>query len=394
MATERINIVLTAVDNSTRAFTQVQASMSRLQRSFGRLAGFGNPLKLVVAGLAGGLVKLGNEFQKTRRGLDPLGGSFDKLKKDLVGVVGGSDAGQKALAGVVLVIEKLDELIRSPAFQSALSFLGTELSNFATRLGALASIWDTNKSLFENLANVDKVTSMGLFKPGGGALPSGNGPLEVTMSHFNRYPDKDKGFPNNDVIHGYELLQKESSALAKKVNGELVGAFDNFGSALAGVARGASTLFDVLTNQLNKLTDIFADFAFQQILKFVMGGMSGGFGTPGLSGFGGGINANPVVFGGPRAAGGPVQSGKFYTVGEHGPETLMAGGNGTIIPNGGGGGGVTINQQIDARGSTMGPGEFRAILAQNNKRLKDEIGRQMGKTLSGGYGLTPRPIPR
>jgi len=39
------------------------------------------------------------------------------------------------------------------------------------------------------------------------------------------------------------------------------------------------------------------------------------------------------IFGGERARGGPVQAGKFYTVGEEGPETLIAGMDGTVIPN-------------------------------------------------------------
>lgn len=48
-----------------------------------------------------------------------------------------------------------------------------------------------------------------------------------------------------------------------------------------------------------------------------------------------------------RAAGGPVSANQAYKVGEHGPETLVMGGqSGTIIPNGGGsswgGGGLTI----------------------------------------------------
>jgi hypothetical protein len=50
------------------------------------------------------------------------------------------------------------------------------------------------------------------------------------------------------------------------------------------------------------------------------------------------IAANPELFafGGGLAAGGPVMPGRFYTVGERGPELLMAGGPGTVIPNSGG----------------------------------------------------------
>ncbi|HSF29514.1 MAG TPA: hypothetical protein VLK82_03450, partial [Candidatus Tectomicrobia bacterium] len=70
------------------------------------------------------------------------------------------------------------------------------------------------------------------------------------------------------------------------------------------------------------------------ITQTPFGGGGGAFGAEGMS----------FAFGGGMAAGGPVMPGKFYTVGERGPETLVAGGPGRIIPNGGGGGmNVTMN---------------------------------------------------
>tara|TARA_S200002703_G_scaffold8596_1_gene8661 strand:+ start:2860 stop:4932 length:2073 start_codon:yes stop_codon:yes gene_type:complete len=51
---------------------------------------------------------------------------------------------------------------------------------------------------------------------------------------------------------------------------------------------------------------------------------------------------------GTRARGGPVTAGRPYLVGERGPELMVPGRNGTIVPNGAmGGGGVTINQTIN-----------------------------------------------
>ena len=51
---------------------------------------------------------------------------------------------------------------------------------------------------------------------------------------------------------------------------------------------------------------------------------------------------------GTRARGGPVTAGRPYLVGERGPELMVPGRNGTIVPNGAmGGGGVTINQPIN-----------------------------------------------
>lgn len=58
------------------------------------------------------------------------------------------------------------------------------------------------------------------------------------------------------------------------------------------------------------------------------------------------------LFGGKRAAGGPVNAGTAYLVGERGPEVFSPGRNGMILPNsalGGGGSGTTV-QIIDQRG--------------------------------------------
>jgi hypothetical protein len=56
-------------------------------------------------------------------------------------------------------------------------------------------------------------------------------------------------------------------------------------------------------------------------------------------GGGGKGGGRPMVIGGHRAAGGPVMPGLMYRVGERGPETILSGMRGTVIPNGAGNGG-------------------------------------------------------
>jgi hypothetical protein len=86
-----------------------------------------------------------------------------------------------------------------------------------------------------------------------------------------------------------------------------------------------------------------------------------GSGVPGGIGglFGGGDSDSDSggaffasLFGGARAAGGPVSAGNAYLVGENGPEPFLPSTSGTILPNSSlGGGGDTHNWNIDARGS-------------------------------------------
>jgi hypothetical protein len=81
------------------------------------------------------------------------------------------------------------------------------------------------------------------------------------------------------------------------------------------------------------------------------------------------------VFGGFKAAGGPVTSGTSYIVGEQGPELFTPGRNGSIAPNyalGGGGGSVinlTVNGAIDPEGTA------RAIInVLNNSSYRGTLG--------------------
>jgi tape measure domain-containing protein len=72
-------------------------------------------------------------------------------------------------------------------------------------------------------------------------------------------------------------------------------------------------------------------------LQSFMGG-GGGAGTAALQAdISASMAASPELFafGGGMAAGGPVMPGRWYTVGEKGPETFVPGQAGTVIPNGG-----------------------------------------------------------
>ncbi|MDP2808637.1 MAG: phage tail length tape measure family protein [Rhodocyclaceae bacterium] len=70
-------------------------------------------------------------------------------------------------------------------------------------------------------------------------------------------------------------------------------------------------------------------------------------------------------FGGGRASGGSVYPGEYYVVGENGPEILVPGASGTVIPNRGGGGmasggNVSVSVAVDASGSNVAGGGGQA----------------------------------
>ena len=95
----------------------------------------------------------------------------------------------------------------------------------------------------------------------------------------------------------------------------------------------AEAFSNVLSSIANKLIDVGLDSLFGK----------SGFNVAGL-------------FGGARAAGGPVSSGKTYLVGEDGPELFSPSSAGNITPNhalGGAGGDFVFAPTVDARGADV-----------------------------------------
>ena len=77
------------------------------------------------------------------------------------------------------------------------------------------------------------------------------------------------------------------------------------------------------------------------------------------------------IFGGFRAAGGPVSPGKAYMVGERGPELFMPNTAGSIIPNGAG---QSVVVNIDARGAdSAAAARIEALAAQLPGIIRGQI---------------------
>jgi phage-related protein len=110
-------------------------------------------------------------------------------------------------------------------------------------------------------------------------------------------------------------------------------AFTVVGTAIAGVITGVSNLVGFFDDVIDKVK------AFIKLVKE----------NPLVQGLGSIIDK---IFGGGKAAGGPVSAGTTYLVGERGPELFTPSGSGMIIPNnqlGGGGGSIniTVNGALD-----------------------------------------------
>lgn len=84
------------------------------------------------------------------------------------------------------------------------------------------------------------------------------------------------------------------------------------------------------------------------------------------------------IFGGFKAQGGPVKSGRAYVVGERGPELFLPPSSGAILPNGVGGVTLVQHVNVDARGADAGvEARIRQAMQETERRtirrLKAEI---------------------
>lgn len=97
-----------------------------------------------------------------------------------------------------------------------------------------------------------------------------------------------------------------------------------------GMRDGITDMLGIDDPFLKGLIDILLQNVFSSLLSSSDGvGAAGGGG--GL--LGGLIQGFGAIFGGARATGGPVSAGKAYLVGERGPEIMVPGASGTVIPN-------------------------------------------------------------
>ena len=153
--------------------------------------------------------------------------------------------------------------------------------------------------------------------------------IEGIISAFNSV--KKSLNENNDELSKYFTVLKEILGFLNKffvpmISNTLKLAFQALGKVLAVIINSFSTLANLVANTYNGIKQIIKLIAENPIVQKITGAVGG-------------------LFGGGKAAGGPVSAGTTYLVGEKGPELFTPARGGTIIPNGAGGG-QTININV------------------------------------------------
>ncbi|MBZ9985664.1 phage tail length tape measure family protein [Mesorhizobium sp. BH1-1-5] len=173
---------------------------------------------------------------------------------------------------------------------------------------------------------------------------------------------------------------REAQALQRDI---LQGAFGDLRSALDDGKLDWQDLGNIALNALDKIIDKIENDLIDAILQAnsAAGGGGGIFGSLlGALGLGGGSDPGIISALGLRAAGGPVQAGKPYIVGEKRPELFVPNQSGTILPSvpsvqnaGSSASGATISPVFAPQISMNGNGDTEAVLSQMRKFLDKEF---------------------
>lgn len=156
---------------------------------------------------------------------------------------------------------------------------------------------------------------------------------------------------NRDGLSDAKTLFEDVFAFVKNYLAPVLGTVLKFalmavGDVLAGLITGFSKLASFISSVVERIKDLIALVKSNPLIKGI-----------------GSVIDN--VFGGGRAAGGPVTGGTTYLVGEKGPELFTPGSSGTIIPNGAGGASTTINLVVN--GAIDPEGTARTIVDVLNR---------------------------
>ena len=140
----------------------------------------------------------------------------------------------------------------------------------------------------------------------------------------------------------------------------------SFSDALTNAVMGTGNLKDAFKAMI-------ANMIKQLIQFFIIDKLTGGIASA-LFRVTGAVSKSAAAGGGTpfrgmAAIGGPVQSGSPYMVGERGPEMFVPNQSGSIIPNKAMGGGITVVNNVDARGSGADVDQkIKSAMAQSSQQ--------------------------
>lgn len=394
-------VVLTAVDRTQAAINSALKGMKTLERTAKVTA---RAVNLAFGFFTGSLlVSAFEKITKAAQGTEEGRKAIDRLNTALKDptIVSAVDTFTSALiTGFSKVVEVTARVIENITAISRSSFLKSP----DTMLKFLSSVMGGGIG-----GSAALVADMVRGSVGAGGAAATSAAAVSTAAPKAVKAGKGDGIPNAlRSLYGVDDAGKYITEIENDIEQGLIDLRDKFAEELERGGELGETIFDNVEESVSQLTvfaqeaarqmqQSFADFLFDPFKNGLKGMLSGFLnvirrmiaeaaaatilqslfgGFVGKGGFLGAL-AGALI---PRAMGGSVSAGTPYLVGERGPEMFVPGTSGNIVPNNKMGG-VTVSPvyNIDARGASADLQDaLPGILAENNRRIFDELDRRYG----------------
>jgi len=211
---------------------------------------------------------------------------------------------------------------------------------------------EAQRTYIKNLAEIAEV--------GKAAMRTPEEITALTDAETKRYQENIAG------LEGMNEVMQENARMMDGVRGQ-------FSDFFMDVFTGTKSVKDAFKDMANNIAAMITQ-------RIVNGWVDSLFGKPGTSGSGKGgdlfSSIFGALFGGGKAAGGPVSSGKMYRVNENGPELLRYGGS-DFLMMGAGGGNITPNHKLGGRGGTVN--QTFVVQGDPNRRTREQQARLAGR---------------
>jgi len=259
--------------------------------------------------------------------------AMEMRAKSVGGVAPLDPAMEKNFAAVV---ERMKKIRADFKALNSESFLGNDIAEVDFAGGVLAKLDELKAKLL-----IPMVV----------ATPTLTDPAPIISPWTQAMEALNKGFANVDVDTLQQKMDKFANTTVK-----------NMSAGLMSIVEGTASLKDAFKSMVKSLI-------MQAIQLFVIDKLTGGFISfmKNMTGGGGGGGGGGLTG---KAIGGPVQAGQPYMVGERGPEMFIPNQGGSIASNKKmGGGGITVVNNVDARGSGADVDQkIKSAMAQSSQQ--------------------------
>ncbi len=293
------------------------------------------------------VIKAVKGFQTLTNGLIATVNEIIKARDAIRAFFGGDETAQQLATQIEEVTAQVERLRAKTAGKETFASMRTDMVLLRSAERQLVRLQEAQSKLQDNgdTGLIDPVSFQGLIDTLQGVIPTIDG---VTDSVDNLADSTNEKIPTAFETFMANLQRTRELAGDLQPQLEKLGdqAITGLGRSFTAAITGAQKFSDAIKSMAKSVIDSLIQMLIQKYLvDAAFGAITGAISNyQADQAF---LNTEATDFG-TRARGGPVTAGRPYLVGEKGPELMIPGTNGNIVPNNAlGGGGVTVVQNIN-----------------------------------------------